>query len=77
MKESDKLIEEDKIVKLAKHSTENNGIVFLDEIDKISARTDRVGGDVSRRCTKDLLPLIEGLQLTLNMDQLRQIIFYL
>ena len=46
--ESDKLIEQDKIIKAAKLSTENNGIVFLDEIDKISARTDRVGGDVSR-----------------------------
>jgi ATP-dependent HslUV protease ATP-binding subunit HslU len=46
--ESDKLIEQDKIVKAAKLSTENNGIVFLDEIDKISGRTDRVGGDVSR-----------------------------
>ena len=46
--ESDKLIEQDKIIKAAKNSAENNGIVFLDEIDKISARTDRVGGDVSR-----------------------------
>ena len=46
--ESDKLIEQDKIIKTAKISTENNGIVFLDEIDKISGRTDRVGGDVSR-----------------------------
>ncbi len=59
--ESDKLIEQDKIVKAAKDSTENNGIVFLDEIDKISARTDRVGGDVSREgVQRDLLPLIEG-----------------
>ena len=59
--ESDKLIEEDKIIKSAKNSTENNGIVFLDEIDKISARTDRVGGDVSREgVQRDLLPLIEG-----------------
>ena len=59
--ESDKLIEQDKIVKAAKLSTENNGIVFLDEIDKISARTDRVGGDVSREgVQRDLLPLIEG-----------------
>ena len=59
--ESDKLIEQDKIIKAAKHSTENNGIVFLDEIDKISARTDRVGGDVSREgVQRDLLPLIEG-----------------
>ena len=59
--ESDKLIEQDKIIKDAKNSTENNGIVFLDEIDKISARTDRVGGDVSREgVQRDLLPLIEG-----------------
>ena len=59
--ESDKLIEEDKIIKSAKNVTENNGIVFLDEIDKISARTDRVGGDVSREgVQRDLLPLIEG-----------------
>jgi len=59
--ESDKLIEQDKIVKSAKASTENNGIVFLDEIDKISARVDRVGGDVSREgVQRDLLPLIEG-----------------
>jgi len=59
--ESDKLIEQDKIIKVAKSSTENNGIVFLDEIDKISARTDRIGGDVSREgVQRDLLPLIEG-----------------
>ncbi len=59
--ESDKMIEEDKIIKEAKDSTENNGIVFLDEIDKVSARTDRVGGDVSREgVQRDLLPLIEG-----------------
>ncbi|MDC0060757.1 ATP-dependent protease ATPase subunit HslU [Candidatus Pelagibacter sp.] len=60
--ESDKLIEQDKIIKAAKISTENNGIVFLDEIDKISGRTDRVGGgDVSREgVQRDLLPLIEG-----------------
>ena len=59
--ESDKLIEDDKIIRAAKNSTENNGIVFLDEIDKISARTDRIGGDVSREgVQRDLLPLIEG-----------------
>ena len=59
--ESDKMIEEDKIINEAKDSTENNGIVFLDEIDKVSARTDRVGGDVSREgVQRDLLPLIEG-----------------
>ena len=59
--EADKLIEEDKIIKSAIDSTENNGIVFLDEIDKISGRTDRSGGDVSREgVQRDLLPLIEG-----------------
>jgi len=59
--ESDRLIEEDKIIRSAKNSTENNGIVFLDEIDKISGRTDRSGGDVSREgVQRDLLPLIEG-----------------
>ena len=63
--ESDKLIEQDKIIKSAKNSTENNGIVFLDEIDKISARTDRVGGDVSREgVQRDLLPLIEGTSVS-------------
>ena len=59
--ESDKMIEQEKIIKAAKISTENNGIVFLDEIDKVSARGDRVGGDVSREgVQRDLLPLIEG-----------------
>jgi ATP-dependent HslUV protease ATP-binding subunit HslU len=59
--ESDKMIEQDAIIKSAKVSTENNGIVFLDEIDKVSARSDRVGGDVSREgVQRDLLPLIEG-----------------
>ncbi len=59
--ESDKMIEEDKIVQEAKKTTEDNGIVFLDEIDKVSARGDRVGGDVSREgVQRDLLPLIEG-----------------
>ncbi len=59
--ESDKMIEEDKIIKEAKKTTEENGIVFLDEIDKVSARGDRIGGDVSREgVQRDLLPLIEG-----------------
>jgi len=59
--ESDKMIEQDNVIKAAKISTENNGIVFLDEIDKVSARGDRVGGDVSREgVQRDLLPLIEG-----------------
>ena len=59
--ESDKMIEQDKIISEAKKSTEDNGIVFLDEIDKISARGDSTGGDVSREgVQRDLLPLIEG-----------------
>jgi ATP-dependent HslUV protease ATP-binding subunit HslU len=59
--ESDKLLNEDKIITEAKYSAENNGIVFIDEIDKISARSDLRGGDVSREgVQRDLLPLIEG-----------------
>ena len=59
--ESDKMIEDDKIIKTAKISTEDNGIVFLDEIDKVCARGERIGGDVSREgVQRDLLPLIEG-----------------
>jgi ATP-dependent HslUV protease ATP-binding subunit HslU len=59
--ESDKLLDNDQIVQDAIHAVENNGIVFLDEIDKICARSERTGGDVSREgVQRDLLPLIEG-----------------
>ncbi len=59
--ESDKLIDNDLIVQEAIKNVENNGIVFLDEIDKICARSERVGADVSREgVQRDLLPLIEG-----------------
>ena len=59
--ESDKLLDEESIVKEAVESVEQNGIVFLDEIDKICARSDRHGADVSREgVQRDLLPLIEG-----------------
>jgi ATP-dependent HslUV protease ATP-binding subunit HslU len=59
--ESDKLIDQDQIIKEAKFAVENNGIVFLDEIDKVSARSERSGADVSREgVQRDLLPLIEG-----------------
>jgi ATP-dependent HslUV protease ATP-binding subunit HslU len=59
--ESDKLLDQDVLVQEAIHSVEQNGIVFLDEIDKITARDGRVGGDVSREgVQRDLLPLIEG-----------------
>ena len=59
--ESDKLLDQDKVVGQAIESVEQNGIVFLDEVDKICAVEDRRGGDVSREgVQRDLLPLIEG-----------------
>ena len=59
--ESDKLIDDDMMIQEAISNVENNGIVFLDEIDKICARSERVGADVSREgVQRDLLPLIEG-----------------
>ena len=65
--ESDKLIDSEQIVGEAIHAVENNGIVFLDEIDKICSRADggRIGGDVSREgVQRDLLPLIEGTTIS-------------
>ncbi len=59
--ESDRLMDQDQIVQQAVHEVENNGIVFLDEIDKICGREGRSGADVSREgVQRDLLPLIEG-----------------
>ncbi|MDE3116511.1 MAG: ATP-dependent protease ATPase subunit HslU, partial [Pseudomonadota bacterium] len=60
--EADKLLDNDAILREAIETVENNGIVFLDEIDKICARSEqRGGGDVSREgVQRDLLPLIEG-----------------
>ncbi|MBQ0823614.1 ATP-dependent protease ATPase subunit HslU [Microvirga terrae] len=59
--EADKLIDQDAIVQEALRQVENNGIVFLDEIDKIAGREGRTGADVSREgVQRDLLPLIEG-----------------
>jgi ATP-dependent HslUV protease ATP-binding subunit HslU len=59
--ESDKLLDQEQLVQDALKAVEQNGIVFLDEIDKITARDGRVGGDVSREgVQRDLLPLIEG-----------------
>ena len=59
--ESDKLLDNDQLVQESINAVENNGIVFLDEIDKICVRDGRVGGDVSREgVQRDLLPLIEG-----------------
>jgi ATP-dependent HslUV protease ATP-binding subunit HslU len=59
--ESDKLLDQDKLTREAVLAAEQNGIVFIDEIDKITARSDRIGADVSREgVQRDLLPLIEG-----------------
>jgi ATP-dependent HslUV protease ATP-binding subunit HslU len=59
--ESDKLLDQEQVVTEALRAVENNGIVFLDEIDKICARDGRIGADVSREgVQRDLLPLIEG-----------------
>ncbi len=59
--EADKLLDEDKIVSDALDLVQNNGIVFIDEIDKIATRSDTRSGDVSREgVQRDLLPLIEG-----------------
>ena len=59
--ESDRLIDQEAVVRTALETVENDGIVFIDEIDKICARSDRMGADVSREgVQRDLLPLIEG-----------------
>ncbi|MAZ77027.1 MAG: HslU--HslV peptidase ATPase subunit [Micavibrio sp.] len=63
--ESDKLLDEDKMIATALDLVQQNGIVFLDEVDKIAARSDAKGGDVSREgVQRDLLPLIEGTTVT-------------
>ena len=59
--ETEKLLDQDNIIKESINDVEQNGIVFLDEIDKITSRSDRGGADVSREgVQRDLLPLIEG-----------------
>jgi ATP-dependent HslUV protease ATP-binding subunit HslU len=63
--ESDKLLDQERVTREALQAAEQNGIVFLDEIDKISAREGRIGADVSREgVQRDLLPLIEGTTVT-------------
>ncbi len=63
--EADRLLDQDKVVSEAIEAVEQNGIVFLDEVDKICARSDRAGADVSREgVQRDLLPLIEGTTVT-------------
>jgi ATP-dependent HslUV protease ATP-binding subunit HslU len=59
--EADKLLDDETVNRAALDATQQNGIVFLDEIDKVCARSDARGGDVSREgVQRDLLPLIEG-----------------
>jgi ATP-dependent HslUV protease ATP-binding subunit HslU len=71
--EADKLLDEDAIVREAVENVEQNGIVFLDEIDKICARSEfRGGGDVSREgVQRDLLPLIEGTTVATKHGQVK------
>lgn len=70
--EADKLLDEDRVVRQAIESVEQNGIVFLDEIDKICARSDRHGADVSREgVQRDLLPLIEGTTVSTKHGAVR------
>ena len=70
--ESDKLLDTEQLTQEAIKAVENNGIVFLDEIDKICARDSRVGGDVSREgVQRDLLPLIEGTNVATKHGTVR------
>ncbi len=70
--ESDKLLDEDKVVKEALNVVEENAIVFLDEIDKITVRSERIGADVSREgVQRDLLPLIEGTTVATKYGPIR------
>jgi ATP-dependent HslUV protease ATP-binding subunit HslU len=70
--ESEKLLDEETVRSEAIQAVEQNGIVFLDEIDKISARSERVGADVSREgVQRDLLPLLEGTQVATKYGTVR------
>ncbi len=71
--EADKMLDEETLVKSAISAVENDGIVFLDEIDKITARSDaRGGGQVSREgVQRDLLPLIEGTTVSTKHGQVK------
>ena len=70
--ESDNLLDQEKVVAEAIQSVEQNGIVFLDEIDKVASRQDRAGADVSREgVQRDLLPLIEGTTVTTKHGAVR------
>jgi ATP-dependent HslUV protease ATP-binding subunit HslU len=70
--ESEKLLDKEQLVQEAIRAVENDGIVFLDEIDKITARSERQGADVSREgVQRDLLPLIEGTTVATKYGAVR------
>jgi ATP-dependent HslUV protease ATP-binding subunit HslU len=70
--ESDKLLDQEQVKRDAVHAVEQNGIVFIDEIDKITARGEYRGADVSREgVQRDLLPLIEGTSVTTKHGAVR------
>ncbi len=59
--EAEKLIDHEEVIRIARERTENNGIIFLDEIDKVVGKDGGVGPDVSREgVQRDLLPIVEG-----------------
>jgi ATP-dependent HslUV protease ATP-binding subunit HslU len=70
--EADKLLDDEQIKRAALEAVEQNGIVFIDEIDKVCARSDARGGDVSREgVQRDLLPLIEGTTVSTKHGPIR------
>ncbi|SIT80941.1 ATP-dependent protease ATPase subunit HslU [Pontibaca methylaminivorans] len=70
--EADKLLDDETVTRTALESVEQDGIVFLDEIDKVCARSDARGGDVSREgVQRDLLPLIEGTTVSTKHGAVR------
>ncbi len=70
--EADKLLDDETVTRTALESVEQNGIVFLDEIDKVCAKSDARGGDVSREgVQRDLLPLIEGTTVSTKHGAVR------
>ena len=73
------MISDEQIISIAIHSVENDGIVFIDEIDKIASGSNGGGrGEVSREgVQRDLLPLIEGTVINTKHGPVKQIIYYL
>ncbi|MGB8624359.1 MAG: ATP-dependent protease ATPase subunit HslU [Paracoccaceae bacterium] len=70
--EADKLLDDDAVHRAALDAVQENGIVFLDEIDKVCARSDARGGDVSREgVQRDLLPLVEGTTVSTKYGSIK------